>query len=116
MHQDATVTVTPIAACTAPTDSATTAAAAAEMSFHFCCRSHIGIDVFHLRNHMSIFLLIYRRRINLYLHPRFYLLGIGQWDITDHQIVPTVIFKFWASASVSPSSTRISVTNPSAGE
>lgn len=29
MHQDATVTVTPIAACTAPTDSATTAAAAA---------------------------------------------------------------------------------------
>ena len=28
MHQDATVTVTPIAACTAPTDSATTAAAA----------------------------------------------------------------------------------------
>ena len=30
MHQDATVTVTPIAACTAPTDSATTAAAAAE--------------------------------------------------------------------------------------
>ena len=27
MHQDATVTVTPIAACTAPTDSATTAAA-----------------------------------------------------------------------------------------
>ena len=30
MHQDATVTVTPIAACTAPTDSTTTAAAAAE--------------------------------------------------------------------------------------